>query len=434
VRPAEEAPPPEPPTTTITVESSAQDDRDIERRLEQLYETVDGLGGVDVEVNAGVVALSGEVASRAAREQAVALARRVESVVDVQDGLVGSTDLRGRLLPAFERLVERAVGLVAWLPLLAVGGLVLALFWWVASSIACSRSFDRLFPGNPFLRDLMRQVVRVAIFGLGLVIVLEILDASRLLTTILGAAGVLGLALGFALRDTVENYIASLLLSLRQPFARDDHVVIEGQEGRVLRLTPRATILMTLDGNHTRIPNAQVYKAVILNYTRNPKRRFLFEVGVGTEQNLSEAQELAARTLRSMEGVLDDPAPFCTVESLGDSNVVLRIFGWVDQRKADFARVRSEAIRLVKRAYDESGIVMPEPIYSLKWLSAATGVDASPTASDAPSTSAQRDGAADEPRHAIDVARQDTLDEQMAADRRGSDGREDLLSESARRE
>jgi uncharacterized membrane protein/small-conductance mechanosensitive channel len=425
---------PETPTNTIAVESNAASDRDIERRLKQLYLTVDGLKNVRVEVNAGVVELSGEVTSRAAHDQALALARRVQSVVDVQDRLDESTDLKSRLIPAADNLLEQVVGLVAWLPLLGVAGIVVVGFWWLARLIACSTPLDRLFRHNPFLRDLVRQVVRLLIFAIGLVLALQILDASRLLTTLLGAAGVMGLALGFALRDTVENYIASLLLSLRQPFAHNDHVVIEGCEGRVLRLTPRATILMTLDGNHTRIPNAKVYKAVIVNYTRNPKRRFGFDVGVDTAQNLAEAQELAARTLQGMEGVLDDPAPYCTVETLGDSNVILRMYGWVDQRQADFLRVRSEAIRLVKRAYDEAGIVMPEPIYNLKVLAPGAGI-ASVSVADTPvPVAATRSGTTgQEPAQAIDIRKQDDLDEQIAADRRGTGG-EDLLSASALKE
>jgi small conductance mechanosensitive channel len=66
--------------------------------------------------------------------------------------------------------------------------------------------------------------------------------------------------------------------------------------------------------------------------------------GVDTEQNLVQAQTLAAETLAGMDGVLDDPAPSCTVENLGDTTVLLRVFGWVDQSLAEFVKVRSEAI------------------------------------------------------------------------------------------
>jgi small-conductance mechanosensitive channel len=252
---------------------------------------------------------------------------------------------------------------------------------------------------------------------------------------------VIGLAVGFALRDTVENYIASLLLSLRQPFARDDLVTIDGCEGRVVRLTARATILMTPDGNHTRIPNARVYKAVIVNYTRNPKRRFQFDVGVDTEQNLAAAQELAAATLAQMDGVLADPPPSCTVEQLGESNVVLRVFGWVDQTQAEYVKVRSEAIRLVKGAFDRAGVVMPEPIYNVRvgQLPGAPGSAPSAaahadqrTAQRAESPRSKTEQISPEPVRAIDIARRDDLGEQIAADRGADD--QDLLRSHAPKE
>ncbi len=200
------------------------------------------------------------------------------------------------------------------------------------------RTSDAPLARNPFLRDLAQQTLRIGITVLGLLLALEVLEASTLVGSLLGAAGVLGLAVGFALRDTVENYIASLLLSLRQPFSAGDLITIDGREGRVVRLTSRATILITLDGNHLRVPNANVYKAVIVNYTRNPKRRFQFDVGVDTEQNLAAAQDLAARTLAQMEGVLGDPPPRCTVEQLGDSNVICACSGGWTSRATSSTR------------------------------------------------------------------------------------------------
>ncbi|MEO8410216.1 MAG: BON domain-containing protein, partial [Propionivibrio sp.] len=195
---------------TIDVKSNASSDADIARRLRQLFATLDGLADVKVEVNAGVVALSGEVTARAVHEQALSVAGRVQGVVDVQDGITVSQDVRRRLLPTVERLLAQITGFIAFLPLLAVALAVLAAFWWLAGRLSASRQLARRFGRNPFLRDLARQVVRMAVIGLGVVLALEILDATALLGTVLGAAGVFGLAVGFALRDTVENYIASL--------------------------------------------------------------------------------------------------------------------------------------------------------------------------------------------------------------------------------
>jgi small-conductance mechanosensitive channel len=425
----------------IAVESDSGTDARIRARVEQLFATLDGLRNVRVEVNAGVVALSGEVSSRAEHEQALQLARRVENVVEVRDRITESRDLHLRLAQMGERVYAQLVDFVAYLPLLIVAGIVLALFWWLSKLVSGSERIARRFGDNPFLREFARQIIRVGVVAVGVLFALQILDASTVAGSVLGAAGVIGLAVGFALRDTVENYIASLLLSLRQPFARDDLVTIDGCEGRVVRLTARATILMTPDGNHTRIPNARVYKAVIVNYTRNPTRRFQFDVGVDTEQNLAAAQELAAATLAQMDGVLADPPPSCTVEQLGESNVVLRVFGWVDQTQAEYVKVRSEAIRLVKGAFDRAGVVMPEPIYNVRvgQLPGAPGSAPSAaahadqrTAQRAESPRSKTEQISPEPVRAIDIARRDDLGEQIAADRGADD--QDLLRSHAPKE
>jgi small-conductance mechanosensitive channel len=122
---------------------------------------------------------------------------------------------------------------------------------------------------------------------------------------------------------------------------------------------------MSMDGNHIRIPNSAVYKATIVNYTQNPRRRFEFRVGVDTDMDLGQPRSLAIKCLQNMPGVVDDPAPRCLVDELGDSNVILLMQGWVDQRHADFVKVRSEALRLIKEAFDDADIVMPEPIYNV---------------------------------------------------------------------
>ena len=145
---------------------------------------------------------------------------------------------------------------------------------------------------------------------------------------------------------------------------------------------------------------------------------------------------LVSRLLSTSERilVLAEPAPMCTVEQLGESNVVLRVFGWVDQKRNEFLKVRSEAIRLVKGAFDRAGIVMPEPIYNVRLGQAQTsapGAEApAPTSTVRPATTAKR--APSEPEQAIDIAPRGELDEQIDAERRI--GEEDLLAESAPKE
>lgn len=261
---------------------------------------------------------------------------------------------------------------------------------------------------------------------IGLLIALELLDATALVGAVLGTAGVMGIAVGFAFRDLIENYIASILLSVRQPFEPGDHVVIDNHEGKVIRLTSRATILMTLDGNHLRIPNAQVFKGVILNYSRNPHRRFKFKLGIGVAEDLVAARTLGVETLLDTPGVTADPTPEAIIEEVGDSSVAMAFFGWVDQRKANFSKVRGEAIRRVKTALEEAGLDLPEPIYRLqvRQMEAERPSESKPAPKADPATAVRE--------RELDTSPGDAVDRQIAADR--AEGGNDLLQRGAPQE
>lgn len=338
----------------------------LRRAIEARLGAIEQITELDVDVEAGVVTLEGTGASSDWIDAAEQVASSFDGVVEVRNELIVSAALDTRLEPVIERLSERAVRLVALLPLFVLSLIILAVGHFVARWV--SRR-DRLFArlsANPFLRGLLAQAVYLGILLLAAILALEVLDATSFVAALLGTAGIAGLALGFAFRDLAENYIASILLSLRQPFAPGDHVVIDGSEGRVTRLTSRATVLVTLEGNHLRIPNAAVFKSNILNYTRNPTRRFEVAVGIATEAELHEATAAGTRALRGMASVLDEPEPFALIEELGDSNVTVRFHGWVDQREYDFNRVRGEAMRQIKRSLEADDIEMPEPIYRLR--------------------------------------------------------------------
>ena len=341
-------------------------DERIADRLRATFESLESLDEIEVEVSTGVVRLSGEVVSADSRELAGTLALQVEGVSAVENEIRETRSPRRRLAAVRESLEERAWKLLGFLPLLAIGLLVVISFAFLARLARRWEGVYAWLSPNLFVRDLARQAVGAAVLVSGVVLALELLDATALVGTVLGAAGVAGLAIGFAFRDMIENYIASVLLSLRQPFAPNDHVIVEGHEGKVVRLTSRATILMTLDGNHVRIPNAAVFKGAIVNFSRKPERRFDFSVGVGVEQDLARAQRLAVETLGQLDGVLGEPEAVAIVEALDDSTVALRVYGWVDQRESDWLRLRSEAVRCVKEAFDREGIEMPEPIQRVR--------------------------------------------------------------------
>ena len=355
----------------IEVNSSIHDDKKIQKRLEKIFSELENLQNIKITVSNGIVTLRGDVSSSSTGRKALQLSRQVKGVVEVTNELKVTHNLKARLENTWKKFSGTANELIASLPLVLLAILVFVLSWMLGGWISERRSLFRRIASNPFIANLLGQVTHLLFILLGLVIALSLLDLTAILGTLLGAAGIVGLAVGFAVRDTVENYLASILLSLRNPFEVNDLVNIDGNEGHVVRLTTRATILISQDGNHIRIPNSTVFKAVIINFTRNVERRFQFDVGIDTKHNLLEVQALALQTLGSVNGVLSEPKPLITIEELGDSSVKLRIYAWIDQTNFSFLKVRSEAIRQIKQAFDQANIVMPEPIYQVRILNKA---------------------------------------------------------------
>src|SRR3546814_2782707 len=107
---------------------------------------------------------------------------------------------------------------------------------------------------------------------------------------------------------------------------------------------------MPLDGNQLQLPNALVFKSVLLNYSKNPRRRFDFTLGIDPAHSIRLAQTLALEAYSPIDGVLEAPAPSWTAVTNAPTGVALPFFGWVDQHNSDLGQVRSESIRLVKAA------------------------------------------------------------------------------------
>jgi small conductance mechanosensitive channel len=358
------------PTGTITVEDNADTDAAIAVRIRDILFELDGYEDVTVSVSSGIVTLRGTTLEMTTATRLNELVGRVQGVVAIENEVSETTDVVQRLNPAVERFKARGLQLIAFLPLaviaLSVFVLIVIFGFWLARR---KQPWDRLSP-NAFIADIYRQITRLLFVIGGLVAALDIVNATALLSGILGAAGIVGLAIGFAVRDTVENFIASIMLSIRQPFRPNDTVEIEGDIGKVIRLTSRATILLSFDGNHIRIPNATVFKSRIINYSRNAERRFTFALTVAPDCALDRARAMAEETLNALPFVLKSPEASVWIESIDDFWVTLNMAGWIDQNQTSITLARSEAIRLTQAAFDAAGIAAPVPTYRLENLSA----------------------------------------------------------------
>lgn len=344
----------------VDIEPTARDD-EIRDRLESILDATNWFIRPQVEVREGVVFLTGEARTADHRTWAGDLARNTQDVVAVVNQMVLTQPSIWDFQPAFQELRNLWVGLVRSLPIIGFSLLVLLVTWLVTKlAVRGARwAFRHRLP-SPLLNAVAGYAVGVLTFLIGLYIVLQVAGLTNVAMTVVGGTGLLGLVLGIAFRDITENFLASIFLSLQNPFRSGDLVEIAGVEGFVQALTTRATILMTLDGNHVQIPNATVYKSNISNFTSNPKRREDFLIGIGYEDSIADTQEVALKVLQEHPAVLKEPESLILVESLGSATVNIHIYFWIDGSQHSWMKVKSSVIRLTKRAFQSAGISMPD--------------------------------------------------------------------------
>jgi len=349
------------PSGTIAMVQDASQDAAIGDRLRTILDELDGYDQVDVAVRGGVVTLTGETRDNTSLARLAQIVTRIDGVVAINNRLTTATGLEDRLLPSVDRFVKRAEQTFAFLPLFLVALAALTAIYLLGRVVGALPVWTRIAP-NSFIGGIYRQIVRLFFLLCGLIVALDILDATALLGSILGAAGVIGLAIGFAVRDTVENFIASVMLSIRQPFRPFDLVEIEGDVGKVIRLTSRATILLSLDGNRIRVPNATVFKSRIVNFTRNPERRFTFAIDIDPGADMAALRDRAQTQLAALPFVLADPACTVWIDEKNGNEIELCFAGWIDQTRTSFDRARGEAIRILRAMVQDEGALPPPPV------------------------------------------------------------------------
>jgi small-conductance mechanosensitive channel len=344
----------------VEVQPVARDD-EIRQRIADILKTTTWFGEPVVTVQEGIVFLKGTTETDESRQWAGNLARNTEGVVAVVNQIEVAPTTVWDFDPTFLVLNDLARGFVRLLPLILVAVVVMAVSWLFARLTVyllrrglMTRSLSRL------LREVLARAGGMMIMLAGLYLVLRIAGLTQLALTVVGGTGLLGLVLGIAFRDITENFLASLFLSLQQPFREGDLVEVANVTGYVQRLTSRTTVLMTLDGNQAQVPNSTVFKSTIHNFTSNPNRRDDFMVGIGYDDSIPFAQEVALKVLADHPAVLNEPEPLVLVENLGPATVNLRVYFWLDGSRNSLLKVKSSIIRLVKRAFQESGISMPD--------------------------------------------------------------------------
>lgn len=248
--------------------------------------------------------------------------------------------------------------LMGWGMKLVVAAVIFIIGLWVAKAItkAFRKAINRNnvddtlvdFLGNILYAILMVAVILAAVDQLGV-------DITSLLTIV----GVAGLAIGLALKDSLGNFAAGVMLIFFRPFTKGDFVEVAGTAGSVNAVNIFNTILTTPDNKLITIPNALITDDAITNYSALDKRRVDLVIGVGYDDDLKTARDVLTRICKDHPKTLDEPELQVWVSELGDNSVNFNVRPWVNTD--DYWGVYGDLLETAKAELEAAGCSIPYP-------------------------------------------------------------------------
>jgi len=246
-----------------------------------------------------------------------------------------------------------SIGLIS----LARALFVVAIGWLVAR--LAGRAVMRISEEHVSLhyKSLIRQGVVYAIYVIFLIMAIRQLGFD--LTILLGAAGILTVAIGFASQTSASNLIAGIFLIAERAFSVGDIIKVGDLTGEVLSVDLLSVKLRTFDNLFIRIPNENLMKSTVTTMSRFPIRRYDMQIGIAYKEDIRKARDVLLKVARDFHLCLDEPAPLIIMQGFGDSSINLQFSVWADRKK--FLDLRNGMHERVKEAFDNEGIEIPFP-------------------------------------------------------------------------
>ncbi|HEY9674514.1 MAG TPA: mechanosensitive ion channel family protein [Waterburya sp.] len=254
-------------------------------------------------------------------------------------------------------------GLIIMLPNIVLAAIVFAMFYCAARSVKyLVKRLTRRHRQARSLGLVLGRLSQGAILLVGLFVALSIVIPSFKARDLIQLLGIGGVAIGFAFRDILQNFLAGILILLTEPFQLDDQIIFKDFEGTVEGIQTRATTIRTYDGRRIVIPNADLFTNSVMVNTAFQNRRLEYDVGIGYGDDIEQAKQLILEAVRSVDGVLREPAPDVLVIDLAASTVNIRVRWWIQPpRKADALVTRDKVLTAIKNTLTAHGIDLPFP-------------------------------------------------------------------------
>jgi small conductance mechanosensitive channel len=267
------------------------------------------------------------------------------------------------LLPAWHQLEKMGRSAASLLPLVLVALLVFTLIYLAARLVeSLVRHASNRLGRHQNVGLVLGRLARSAIVFLGILVAVTIVFPSFKVANLVQVLGITSVAIGFAFRDILQNFLAGILLLWTQPFRVGDQIIHEGLEGTVEDIQTRATFIKTYDGRRVVVPNAQLFTNAVTVNTAFPVRRVQHDVGIGVGDDVDTAKRIILEALRTLPDVIEEPAPDVNVVDLADFSVKLRIRWWIKPPLfSDLITTQDAVLKVVKERLIEAGIDLPFP-------------------------------------------------------------------------
>ena len=205
---------------------------------------------------------------------------------------------------------------------------------------------------HKFLMSMVKVIITV-------IVAVSALSAIKVpMSSILAAIGTAGIAIGLALQDSLSNVAGGFIILFAQPFKCGDYVKIGDDEGTVDMISMLYTKLNTIENKAVFIPNSNVSKSSVTNFTAEKRRCMEIKFSVGYNEDHRRAMQVIKDVLAKEDNVLKEPAaPLVVIGEHGSSAVVILTRSWVATEK--YWQTRWDILQKVKEAFDENGIVIP---------------------------------------------------------------------------
>lgn len=277
-------------------------------------------------------------------------------------------DLNEAIQATWDKIGAWLAGAIQALPNLVVAVIILVVFVFVAQ-FARNWSYRLLGRVSEYraVNRLLSTLAFAVLLALGATIALTVLNLGTAVASILGAAGILGLAIGFAAQNTVENLIAGILISVRRPIREGDLVEAHDVFGRVQEINLRATVLLTPTGQLVYVPNGEVFRSKLINYSKLGQRRVDVACGVSYADDLEAVRRVAVEAVTGLPQRIQGKEVEFYYEEFGGSSINFVVFFWIpfSNRHGEYKQAQTAAIMALKSAFDENDISIPFPIRTL---------------------------------------------------------------------